>query len=67
MFYYVSLRSKLRVVIFVAISAYKRYLVDLYLQFAEGCMSYLRYLCLFAHSGVQMHIMLCFDCLFGIL
>ena len=67
MFYYVSLRSKFRGVIFITISAYKRYLVDLYLQFAEGCMSYLRYLSLFAHSGVQTHIMLCFDCLFSIL
>jgi hypothetical protein len=27
--------------------------------FVEGCMSYLRYLCLLAHSGVQ-HILCCF-------
>jgi hypothetical protein len=40
MFYYVSLRSKFRGVIFITISAYKRYLVDLYLQFAEGCMEH---------------------------
>jgi len=35
------------------------YLVRLYLQLFVGwLMSYLRYLCLFAHSGVQ-HILCC--------
>ena len=38
--------------------------VHLYLQlFVEGCMFYLRYLCLVAHSGVQ-HIMCCVFALF---
>jgi hypothetical protein len=36
-------------------------LVRLYLQlFVRGFMSYLRYLCLFAHSGVRHTIVLCF-------
>ena len=53
---YVSLRSMFRVVMSVTISAYKRCLVRLYLQlFVGGLMSYIRYLCLFMHSGVQMH------------
>jgi len=38
--------------------------VRLYLQlFVEGCMSYLHYLCLFAHSGVQ-YILCCVFVLF---
>jgi len=41
-------------VMFVVVSAWKRCSVRLYLQlFVGGLMSYLRYLCLFAHSGVQ--------------
>jgi hypothetical protein len=41
----------------VTISAYKQCSVRLYLQlFVGGLMSYLRYLCLFAYSGVQ-HIL----------
>ena len=43
----------------VTISARKRCSVRLYLHlFVDGIMSYLRYLCLFAHSGVQ-HILWC--------
>jgi ABC-type Co2+ transport system permease subunit len=50
----VSLRSEFRVVMSVTISLYKRCSVLLYLQlFVGGFISYLRYLCLFAHSGVQ--------------
>ena len=42
----------------------KRCSVRLYLQlFVGGLMSYLRYLCLFAHSGVQ-HILCCVFALF---
>jgi hypothetical protein len=52
---YVSLRSMFRVVMSVTISAYKRCLVRFYLQlFVGGLMSYIRYLCLFVYSGVQM-------------
>jgi hypothetical protein len=47
----VSLRSELCVVMSVTISAYNRCSVRLYLQlFVGGSMSYLRSLCLFAHS-----------------
>jgi len=43
----------------VTISAWKRYLVRLYLQkFVGGWMFYLRFLCLLAYSGVQ-HILCC--------
>ena len=57
--YYVYLRSEFRVVMSVTISAQKRCFVPLYLQlFVGGLMSQLRYLCLFAHSGVQ-HILCC--------
>ena len=43
----------------VTISAYKRCSVRLYLElFVGGRMPYLRYLCLFTHSGVQ-HILCC--------
>ena len=59
--YYVTLRSKFRVVISVTISSYKRCSVRLYLQLFVGWpMPYLRYtcMCLFAYSGVQ-HIVLC--------
>jgi hypothetical protein len=52
--YYVSLLSEFRVVMSVAISAYKRCSVRFYLElFVEGFYSYLRYLCLFTYSGVQ--------------
>jgi hypothetical protein len=48
------------VVMSVTISALIRCSVHLYFQlFVGGFISYLRYLCLFAHSGVQ-HIVLCF-------
>ena len=51
--YYLSLRAEFRVVMSVAISAYKRCLIRLYLQlFVEWLKSYLRYVCLFAYSGV---------------
>jgi hypothetical protein len=56
---YASLRSEFCVVMSVTISAYKRCSVRLYLQlFVRGCMSYLCYLCLLAHSGV-LHILCC--------
>ena len=55
LFYYVSLRSEFRVVMSVTISAYKRCSV---LLPPVVCMSYLRYLYLFAHSGIQ-HILCC--------
>ena len=52
------------VVIFVTVSAWKRWLVRLYLQlFVGGRMSYLRYLSLFPFSGVQ-HILCCIFALF---
>jgi len=47
----------------VTISAQKLCWVRLYLLFVGGLMSYLRYLCLFAHSGVQ-HILRCVFALF---
>ena len=53
--YCVSLRSEFHVVMSVMISALKRCSVRLYLQLF---MSYLRYLCLLAHSGVQ-HLLCC--------
>ena len=57
--YYVSLRFEFRFVMSVTISAWILCSVRLYLQlFLGGRMSYLCYLCLFSHSGVQ-HI-LCF-------
>jgi hypothetical protein len=59
--YYGSLRSEFRVVI--TISAQKLYSVGLYLLFVGGTMSYIRYLCLFVHSGVQ-HILCCVFALF---
>ena len=60
------LRSEFRVVISVTISAWKPCLVRLYLHlFVGGRMSYLRYLCLFAHSGVQ-HILCCVFVLFSL-
>ena len=63
---YVSLRSEFRVVMSVTISAYKRCSVRPYLQlFVGGFMSYLRYLCLLAHSGVQ-HILCCVFAVFFI-
>jgi hypothetical protein len=62
--YYESLCSEFRVVMTVAISALKRCSVRLYLQlFVGGIMSYLRYLCLFVHTGVQ-HILCCIFLLF---
>ena len=60
--YYGSLCSEFRDVMSVTISALKRCLVRLYLQlFVGGLMLYLRYMCVFAHSGVQ-HT-LCWFCL----
>jgi len=62
--YNVSLLSKFHVVVSVTISASKRYSVRLYFQFVEGgLMSYLCYLLLVAHSGVQ-HILCCAFALF---
>ena len=54
-----------RAVMSVTISTWKQCSVRLYLQlFVVGLMSYLRYLCLFAHSDVQ-HILCCvFDLFF---
>ena len=50
-FYYVSLRSAVRVLMFLAISASKRCSVHLYLQcFVWGFMSCLRYLCAFFYE-----------------
>ena len=55
--YYVS---EIRAVMSVMISSYTRCPVRLYLQlFVGGLVSYLRYLCLLVHSGVQ-HILCCF-------
>jgi hypothetical protein len=55
----VSLRSEFHVVMSVPNSAYKHCSLCLYLQLSVGGpMSYLRYLCLLAHSGEQ-HIILC--------
>ena len=52
--YYLSLRSEFCVVMSVTISSYNRCSVRLYLQLFVGrSMSYLHYLCLFAHSDVQ--------------
>ena len=46
-------------IVLVILLLYTRCLVRLYLQlFVGGCMSYLRYLCLFACGGVQ-HISCC--------
>jgi len=57
--YYVSWRS---CCVSVAISAWIRSSVRLYLQLlVEELMSYLCYLCVFAHSGVQ-HILCWFFC-----
>jgi hypothetical protein len=57
--YQVSLRSTFHVVMYATISALKGLSVRPDLQmFAGECMSYLRYLCLFAYSGVQQ--ILCF-------
>ena len=54
-----SLRSEFHVVMSDTICPSIRYSVRLYLQLFVGKhMSYLHYLCLFAHSGVQ-HIMFC--------
>jgi hypothetical protein len=53
--YYASLRSEFRVVMYAALSAYKRCSVCLFLQlFVEGLVSYLYYLCLLTYSGVQL-------------
>jgi hypothetical protein len=50
---YVSLRSSFRVMMSITIPAWTRCSVLLNLQlFIGGLMSYLRYLCLLAHSGV---------------
>ena len=57
--YYVLLRSEFRVVMYVTISTYNRCSVRLYLRLLLGeLLSYLRYLCLFAHCCVQ-HILRC--------
>ena len=62
--YDVSLRSEFRVVMSVTISAYKRCSIRLHLQvFVGRLMYYLRYLCLFACSGVQQ-ILCCVFVLF---
>ena len=55
---------KLRAAISFTISGWKKCSVRLYLQwFVRGLMSYVRYLCLLAHSGVQ-HILCCVFVLF---
>jgi hypothetical protein len=61
----VSLHFQFRFVMSVTISVEKRYsVVHLYLQlFVVGLMSYLRYLCMIAHSGVH-HILCCVFVLF---
>jgi hypothetical protein len=54
-----SLLSEFHVVMFATISGNKRCSPHPYLQlFVGGRMSYFRYLCLFAQSGVQ-HILCC--------
>ena len=54
-----SLLSEFHVVMFATISGNKRCSARPYLQlFVGGRMFYLRYLCLFAHSGVQ-YILCC--------
>jgi hypothetical protein len=61
-----SLRSEFRIVMSAAIIASKRSSVRLCYQLSVGgLMSYLRYLCLLAHSGVQviLYCTLCFGCL----
>jgi len=61
--YYVSLRSEFRVVMSVAISAYKRCSACLYLQwFVGGIIFYLSYLRLFAHSCVVILLYLSPSC-----
>ena len=47
----------------ITISAQQLYSVGLYLLFVGGTMSYIRYLCLFVHSGV-LHILRCVFALF---
>ena len=62
--YCVSLRSEFRVVMSVTISAYKGCSVRFYLQlFVRVFMSYLPYLCLLDHNGVQ-NILCCVFVLF---
>jgi len=62
--FYVSLCSEFRVVMSVTIFALKRCSVRLYLQlFVGGRISSLRWLCLFAYSGVK-HILHCVFVLF---
>ena len=62
--YYVSLRSEFRVVMSVTMSAQQRSLIRPNRQLFVGVvMSYLRYLCLFAHSCV-LHILSCVFALF---
>jgi len=57
------LRSEFRVVMPVTISAHKWCSVRLYLQlFVGGLMSYLRYLRLFVHGGVQHMLCRAFVC-----
>jgi hypothetical protein len=58
--YQMALRSEFRVAMYVRYDfRIKRCSVRLYLQlFVGGFMSFLRYLCLFAYSGVQ-HILCC--------
>jgi hypothetical protein len=61
-----SLRSEFRIVMSAAIIASKRCSVRLCYQLSVGgLMSYLRYLCLLAHSGVQviLYCASCFGCL----
>ena len=60
-----SLHFQFRFVMSVTISVEKRYsVVHLYLQLlVVGLMSYLRYLCMIAHSGVH-HILCCVFVLF---
>ena len=53
--YHMSIGSELRVVMSDTIPAWKRCSVHIYHQlFARGITSYLRYLCLLAHIGVQL-------------
>ena len=61
LYYYVSLCSEFRFVMFITMSAYKR---CLYPQlFVGGRMPSLRYLCLLVHSGLQHILCFCFVCL----
>ena len=61
--YYVSLLSEFCVVMSVTISAKKCSVRPDLQLFVGELVSYLRYLCLFSHSGAQRVLCFCFICL----